>query len=123
MNRRELHPALKREYKKGLESGVEKIDYPRCEGLWFVVPPPPPRTTPAALPVKSIARASEVLAKQPNLDEAAELDRLVSYLFIRKEAVESSRIEGTMSTIDHVLLLTPDISWTLLTRRLVVLEE
>jgi Fic family protein len=31
------------------------------------------------------------------------LDHLVSFLFLRKEAVESSRMEGTLTTIDHIL--------------------
>ena len=32
-----------------------------------------------------------------------ELDKLINYLFIRREVVQSSRLEGTWSTIDHVL--------------------
>ncbi|OFZ82097.1 MAG: hypothetical protein A2583_12005 [Bdellovibrionales bacterium RIFOXYD1_FULL_53_11] len=103
MNRNELHPDLNREYKNGLESGVEKIDHPKCADMWFVVPPPPPKNIPNDLSVKLIAEAGKVISNQPNIDKASELDRLVSYLFLRKEAVESSRIEGTMSTIDHVL--------------------
>lgn len=103
MERDELHPNLKRAYKDSLQSGVEKVDHPKCKGLWFVVPPAPPRITPDKLPPKKIAEAAEVIARQPNIEEATDLDRLVSYLFLRKEAVESSRMEGTMSTIDHVL--------------------
>jgi len=103
MNPRELHPNLNRKYDRSLGSGVTKVDHPQCQDMWFVVPPAPPRTLPKKLPSKAIIRASETLLRQPRLDETHELDHLISYLFLRKEAVESSRMEGTMSTIDHVL--------------------
>lgn len=103
MDPRELHPQLSRHYRETLDSGVEKIDHPRLRNMWFVVPPPPPRTLPPGLPARAIAEAGEILAQQPGLEQASQIDRLISYLFLRKEAVESSRIEGTMSTIDHVL--------------------
>ena len=72
----------------------------------FVIPPPPPRILPSNLPASSTSRAAqaaEALAEQPRLEKSSELDRLISYLFLRKEAVESSRMEGTLSTIEHVL--------------------
>ncbi len=103
MNKSELHPNLKRKFEKSVSSGIEKIDHPRCQGMWFVVPPPPPKTLPKNLPTKAVAESTEIIAQQPNFNEASELNQLVSYLFLRKEAVESSRMEGTMSTIDHVL--------------------
>jgi Fic family protein len=99
----ELHPDLRREYKEGLPSGVEKFDHQKSAGMWFVVPPPPPKDLPTRLPESLLAGAESAIASQPAIDQATDLDRLISYLFIRKEAVESSRIEGTMSTLDHVL--------------------
>ena len=83
--------------------GAEKIDHPKCNDMWFVVPPAPTRITPDHLPAKVLAEATTILIQQRSLDQADDLDRLVSYLFLRKEAVESSRMEGTMSTIEHIL--------------------
>ena len=103
MNRDELHRSLKQVYRAGLEAGVEKVDHPEFKNIWFVVPPAPPRKLPNSLSAKSVAKAGEIIAQLPNLKQATALDRLVSYLYLRKEAVESSRIEGTMSTIDHIL--------------------
>jgi fido (protein-threonine AMPylation protein) len=105
MKREELHPSLQLEFKPGMKAGVEKIDHPRCQDMWFVVPPAPPRTLPDHLPTQAVLEASVILAQQPRLDQSGELDRLVSYLFLRKDAVESSRMEGTVSTLD--LVLTP----------------
>lgn len=106
MNRNELHPDLSRNYDESLDSinsGVEQVNHPRCHNMWFVIPPPPPRSLPENLPVKSITESMAILAQQPDLSDANQLDHLISYLFLRKEAVESSRMEGTLSTIDHVL--------------------
>ena len=68
-----------------------------------MVPPDPPVKLPLKLPARVILKASEAIAKQPSLVEASALDHLVSYLFLRREAVESSRMEGTLSTINHIL--------------------
>ncbi|MGK5084027.1 Fic family protein [Bdellovibrionota bacterium FG-1] len=92
-------------YRDGLSAGIEKLAYPQFQNIWFVVPPAPPRQLPKDLPAKAVARAGEVIAQLISLKQATPLDRLISYLYLRKEAVESSRMEGTMSTIDH--LLTP----------------
>ncbi len=103
MNLNDLHPDLRRPYSPSSSSGIQKIDHPKFQNIGFVVPPPPPRILPENLPAKMISQATEIMAKQPYLEEANNLDRLVSYLFLRREAVESSRIEGTMSTIEHIL--------------------
>jgi len=104
MERNELHPQLQAEYDETARCGVERVNYPKVRGLWFVVPPPPPRAVAAeTLPAEPLARAAEAIATQPSIAKTDRLDQLVSYLFLRKEAVESSRIEGTMSTIDHAL--------------------
>lgn len=103
MNRDELHPTLRQEYQEGQPAGVTQVDHPLCKGMWFVVPPPPPRTAPRDLPLQALSKATDVLARQPRLAHATELDLLIAFLFLRKEAVESSRMEGTLSTIEHVL--------------------
>ncbi|MEQ9245791.1 MAG: Fic family protein, partial [Nitratireductor sp.] len=48
-------------------------------------------------------QANTVLHGRPSPDQASELDRLAAYLFARRVAVSSSRMEGTWSTIDDVL--------------------
>jgi Fic family protein len=58
---------------------------------------------PRGLPVAAIARAMRVLEQLPAIDSTDELDQRIAFLFLRREAVESSRMEGTWSTIDHVL--------------------
>jgi Fic family protein len=44
-----------------------------------------------------------ILHKLPSFSEMDEIDKLINYLFVRREAVQSSRLEGTWSTIDEVL--------------------
>jgi Fic family protein len=103
VRRDELTTLLRKEFKTGHLCGVEKIDMPGYENLWFVVPPAPPRMLPKKLPVGSIARANRIIVELPLHKDADELDKMVSYLFVRREAVESSRMEGTWSTMEHVL--------------------
>jgi hypothetical protein len=103
MNREELAGKLKQEYKPGRECGVERVDAADYKHIWFVVPPPPPRDRPGNLPLSGLSKAHQVLARLPFIETTDELDRMVSYLFIRREAVQSSRMEGTWSTIDQVL--------------------
>ena len=105
MNRNELAPLLNRVFQERLKAGIEKVPNPKFKNMWFVIPPAPPRQLPRALPAKAVAHASEIIAQLPNVEQANLLDRLLSYLYVRKEAVESSRMEGTVSTID--LVFTP----------------
>jgi len=102
MRREDLCNELKRQYKTGLASGVTKVDDPEYRNLWFVVPPPPP-TTLKTLPLKALANANRVLNRLTAFEDMTALDRALSFLFGRREAVTSSRMEGTWSTIDHVL--------------------
>ena len=102
MRREELCNELKRQYKIGLASGVTKVDAPEYRNLWFVVPPPPP-TTLKALPLKALATANRALNRLTAFEDMTALDRTITFLFARREAVASSRMEGTWSTIDHVL--------------------
>lgn len=105
MRRDELAPSLRQPYTAKAGFGVAKTPEKGYENIWFVVPPPPPRALPPGLPLRPMAKAVEVLARQPGFGALTETDRLVSYYFVRREAVESSRLEGTWSTIDQ--LLTP----------------
>lgn len=105
MNREELAGSLKEDYDQQRGYGVAKVLEPGYENIWFVVPPPPPRELPDRLPLSAMGRANDVLSRLPSCSEMSEVDKLISYFFIRREAVESSRLEGTWSTIDH--LLTP----------------
>ncbi|MDE2489375.1 MAG: Fic family protein [Elusimicrobia bacterium] len=103
MKRDELTPRLRAPYDPKRDCGVAKTPEPGYENIWFVVPPPPPRTPPAKLPLKALARAAEILARQKEFAALDGVDKLIGYYFVRREAVESSRLEGTWSTIDHVL--------------------
>ncbi|HBL18742.1 MAG: hypothetical protein A2X36_05365 [Elusimicrobia bacterium GWA2_69_24] len=103
MKRAELAGRLRAPYDPKRGCGVAKTPERDYENIWFVVPPPPPRTPPAQLPLQALAKASEVLARQTEFSAVGGVEKLIGYYFVRREAVESSRIEGTWSTIDHVL--------------------
>ena len=103
MRREELAPILRQRFREGLPCGVDKVDEPGFENLWFVVPPAPPRNISGRLPFDSVARANRLIERLPRYAGSDSLDQIVSYLFARQEAVASSRMEGTWSTIDHVL--------------------
>ena len=103
MKREELTTKLRALYAPKRGCGVAKTPEAGYENIWFVVPPPPPRTPPAKLPLKAMAKAAEILARQTEFSAMGGVDKLIAYYFVRREAVESSRIEGTWSTIDHIL--------------------
>ena len=105
MKRSELAAPLKAAYDKHRGFGSIKLPDAGYEHIWFIVPPPPPRKLICDLPLRALAKARCVLARQPDFASFTSLDKLVSYYFVRREAVESSRLEGTWSTIDQ--LLTP----------------
>lgn len=103
MKREELASRLRAPYDPRKGCGVAKTPEPGYENIWFVVPPPPPLTPPSKLPLRAMAKASEILARQKEFPALDGVDKLIAYYFVRREAVESSRLEGTWSTIDHVL--------------------
>lgn len=103
MKTTELAPILRNSLSEKHSFGVARIKEKGWENIPFVVPPPPPKVVSGPLPFKQIAEAGRVLSTLPGPQEMGELDRLMSYLFVRREAVQSSRLEGTWSTIDHVL--------------------
>lgn len=103
MKREELTTKLRQKYSDENIGGVEKLATPGFENIWFVVPPPPPQKLTKDFSVHSLAKAYQIIGQLPRAKEADQLDRLTSYLFLRREAVHSSRMEGTFSTINHVL--------------------
>ena len=103
MRRDELVGRLRQPYTPGRGWGTARVQREGYENVWFVVPPPPPRDLPAGLPAGLIGRANALLQARPRRLTAQPLDRLTAYLFARREAVSSSRLEGTWSTIDSVL--------------------
>lgn len=103
MRREELAGILRQAYTAERGCGVLRVPNAGYENIWFVVPPPPPREVPAGLPVGSVGQANRILQSRPSPVTATPLDRLAIYLFARREAVASSRMEGTWSTIDDVL--------------------
>jgi Fic family protein len=105
MKREELHSLLNRPFTQKKGQGVSKVDTedPDLQNIYFVIPAPPPKNLKKALPVKELSEALKVIGGLPQLKEMSDLDKLVNYLFVRREVVQSSRLEGTWSTIDHAL--------------------
>lgn len=105
MNIKELHPTLQKAYKADLDCGLVKTKDSKNPNIYFVVPPTPPVEMMSHFPIKKISEALSTLRKIPSYGEMDDLDKLINYLFVRREAVQSSRMEGTWSTIDEVLSL------------------
>jgi Fic family protein len=103
MRKDELTGPLRQPYTPERGFGTARVAREGYEHIWFVVPPAPPEESPAGIPAGPISRANTILQSRPNPAEALELDRLTAYLFAGREAVSSSRMEGTWSTIDNVL--------------------
>lgn len=92
----ELHERLRQTLVKGCD--------PKHPHINFVIPPPPPESfIDQDFSIKLMSDAQSALNKLPSFNEMDELDKLINYLFVRREAVQSSRMEGTWSTIDAVL--------------------
>jgi Fic family protein len=103
MKKEELNGHLRQQYEKKRGYGVVKLGVAGYENIWFVVPPPPPRELPKELPLNAMGRANATLSRLPTFSQMGPIDKLINYFFVRREAVESSRMEGTWSTIDNVL--------------------
>lgn len=103
MRRDELNEQLKQDYRDSSLGGVQKLDVSDWENIYFVIPPPPPRNIKGKLPFELLSEAIKTLNALPRYNEMSEVDKLINYLFVRREVVQSSRLEGTWSTIDHVL--------------------
>lgn len=103
MNINELNSKLKMPYLKNSDCGICKSKDSKNSNIFFVVPPPPPIKIQSGFSVKKVSEAMSALQKLSSFSEMDELDKLINYLFVRREAVQSSRLEGTWSTIDEVL--------------------
>ena len=103
MKREELAGPLRRTYSAERGFGVEKVDKPGYENIWFVVPPKPPRRLADNPDLKLMRDANLVLQSRPRMRSASHIESTTAYLLVRREAVASSRMEGTWSTIDEVL--------------------
>ncbi|MBL4615667.1 MAG: Fic family protein [Magnetovibrio sp.] len=103
MRREDLCEWLRQPYTLERGGGVVHVDDADYQNLWFVVPPSPPVDIPPNMPRGVIARANDLLSSRPHWREASQRDRLAALLLSRREAVSSSRMEGTWSTIDNVL--------------------
>ena len=101
MNIDELSEELKKPYTLKRGFGIMKVD--DYDNVYFVIPPPPPKKIEDNVPYSIVGKALKVLGQLPTYDEMSEIDRLINYLFVRREVVQSSRLEGTWSTIDHAL--------------------
>lgn len=103
MNREDLVGALREPYSTTRGCGVENVDKPGYENIWFVVPGKPPREITEALSLPLIRDANNVLQGRPSIKTSSGIQRTMAYLLMRAEAVSSSRMEGTWSTVDEVL--------------------
>ncbi len=104
MNINELCQDLKEVYTPEKGYRISKIQSPGYENIYFEVPPPPPiKINIDKLPHKLSGEALSTLGALPQINQMGELDKIVQYLFVRREVVQSSRLEGTWSTIDHAL--------------------
>ncbi|MGB5344630.1 MAG: Fic family protein [Woeseia sp.] len=103
MKREELVSSLRQPYATARGFGVEKVDKAGFENVWFVVPPPPPRRLSEQPDLKLLRDANLALQGRARMTSASELERTAAYLLMSREAVSSSRMEGTWSTVDEVL--------------------
>lgn len=101
----DLNEDLKRTFTTATGYGVTKLKGVSKEwtNIYFVVPKAPPREIKSKLPHALLSEALRVIGALPRVDEMSKLDKLINYLFVRREVVQSSRLEGTWSTIDHAL--------------------
>ena len=103
MNRDELCGALRERYTPERGFGLTFVPDAGYRNIPFVVPPPPPEELPERMPPGDLGRAVRILQRRPHWREATQLDNVAAYLFMRTEALSSSRMEGTWSTIDNIL--------------------
>ena len=100
----ELVPQLRHPFSPGDPCGVVKGTKEDNQNIWFVVPPAPPLERPdGPLPMEALASAHRVLEAMSSFTSLSPRDKLILKLVLRHEAVSSSRMEGTWSTIDDVL--------------------
>src|SRR5579883_2459349 len=96
MHRQDLCEAIRRRLKR----------YPPpYQNHYGVVPPPPPESAPLGQNHAALAAAAVALARLDALIGALPHGYIASRVLLRQEAVASSTIEGTQSTLDELLCL------------------
>ena len=103
MKRSELAGALRQPYSKQRGFGVEMVDKPGFANVWFVVPQKPPVAITEKLLLPLVRDANLAMQERPSFANASEIQQTMAYLLVRREAVSSSRMEGTWSTVDEIL--------------------
>ena len=103
MKRSELAGVLRQPYTEQRGFGVEKVDKPGFANVWFVIPPKPPDAVMEKVDLQLVRDAILAINERPSLATATEIQQTMAYLLVRREAVSSSRMEGTWSTVDEVL--------------------
>ena len=103
MRKSELCKAIRDEFQPQRGFGTCRTTDSTYANIWFVIPPPPPTELSKKLPKAALKRAHLAINQRPELGDESEVDRFVGLLFRRREALTSSRMEGTWSTIDHVM--------------------
>ena len=106
MKKEDLAPQLQKKFHPPMDCGIEKGLVPEYENIWFVIPPAPPKKINFTLDLDKLKQANKILYALTSLQDMTNLDRLLSYLFVKREALNSSRMEGTWSTMS--LLLSPN---------------
>lgn len=99
----DLASKLQQPYSAARGYGIEKGQTEHLKNIWFVIPPPPPDGSPSGLKASLLQKANRILTQLPKLESLDSLDRLVLGLLVKREALQSSRMEGTFSTIEQVL--------------------
>jgi len=103
MKREELVGVLRQQFSTDRGFGIQKVGKAGFENIWFVVPQKPPHDISEKLSLPLIRDANLALQGRPGIRSASEIQRTMAYLLARREAVSSSRMEGTWSTVDEVL--------------------
>jgi len=109
MRKTELCHRIREEYTPARGAGTARTADPEYKNIWFVVPPAPPSEVPDKLPRAALTKANKTINQIPEMGSEGELDKFVALLFRRREALTSSRMEGTWSTIDHVMTPREDL--------------
>lgn len=100
----DLHEKLRKPYGPNTDGGLVSGCDPKHPHIKFVIPPMPPKDLDKKeFSYQLMNEAQSALNRLPSYNEMDDLDKLINYLFVRREAVQSSRMEGTWSTIDAVL--------------------
>lgn len=103
MKREKLVGRLRQPYTRERGFGVAKVGREGYENVWFVVPPRPPARAVGKSDLQLLRDANLALQGRPRMQSASDMERTTAYLLVRREAVSSSRMEGTWSTVDEVL--------------------